>query len=114
MMPEARVAPPVETSEAEKLAHQYYGLAASAQPLPGEYDDNFHLVTADFREFVLKIMHAAREDSFVDMQCQALTHLADRVPHLALPRVIPNAASHFYSRVRLEDGTDRLVWLLSF
>jgi len=113
-MPEARVAPPVGTSEVRKIARQQYGLDASAQPLPGEYDDNFRLMTADSREFVLKIMHAAREESFVDMQCRALTHLAQRVPYLALPRVIPDLASNLFSRVKLEDGSDRLVWLLTF
>ena len=113
-MPEARVAPPANTSEALNIARLQYGFDVSAQPLPGEYDDNFHLVTADSREFVLKIMHPAREESFVDMQCRALTHLAQRVPQLALPRAIPNLASNLFSRVKLEDGGDRLVWLLSF
>jgi len=114
MMPEARVAPPVDVAEARKIAGEYYELDASAQSLPGEYDDNFHLVCADSREFVLKIMHVAREEAFVDMQCRALTHLARRVPHLAVPRVIPDARSHLFSRIRLADGSDRLVWLLTF
>ena len=113
-MPEARVAPPIATAEAERIARQLYGLDASAQPLPGEYDDNFHLVAADSREFVLKIMHAGRDESFVDMQCRALGHLAERAPHLALPRVIRNSASNCFARVRVDDGSDRLVWLLSY
>src|SRR5262249_54057203 len=66
------------------------------------------------RAFVLKIMHPAREDSFVDMQCGALTHLASKAPHLALPRAIPNAHGAFFTRATLEDDTSRLVWMLSF
>ena len=75
---EARVGPPIAEAEAVHLAHELYGVEASAQALPGEYDDNFHLTGADGREYVLKVMHSARERSFIDMQCQALRHLAQR------------------------------------
>jgi len=91
MMPEARVAAPLTTDVAARIAREVYGLAAAIRVLPGEYDDNFHLEAGDSRAFVLKLMHPAREDSFADMQCRALTHLAGRAPHLALPRVIPTA-----------------------
>src|SRR5208282_3276031 len=60
------------------------------------------------------IMHAARETSFVDMQCRALTHLAERAPHLALPRVIPNSNGELFTQVQVADGSSRIVWLLSF
>lgn len=114
MMPEARVAPPLAAADASRIARDLYGLAAEVRSLPGEYDDNFHLLTSDSRAFVLKIMHPAREESFVDMQCRALTHLAERVPHLALPRVIPTAHGQLFSRVKIEDAITRLVWLLTF
>ena len=74
-------------SEAERLARELYGIAAAARPLPGEYDDNFHLVAADGAAFVLKVMHPEREPALIDAQCQALAHLALHAPELALPRV---------------------------
>jgi len=114
MMPEARVAPPLAPSDASRIARDLYGLEAILRSLPGEYDDNFHLVVSDGRAFVLKIMHPAREESFVDMQCLALTHLAARAPHLALPRVIPTRQGQLFARVKPEDGASRLVWLLTF
>jgi len=114
MMPEARVAPPATTAQAERIARQVYGFTSSARPLPGEYDDNFHLVADDSRQFVLKIMHPAREQSFVDMQCCALTHLARAVPALTLPRVIPTVSSTKFETVRLDGEASRLVWLLSY
>jgi 4-aminobutyrate aminotransferase-like enzyme/Ser/Thr protein kinase RdoA (MazF antagonist) len=114
MIPEARVAPPLSLAEASRIARQLYGLNASARALPGEYDDNFHLQIFDSRAFVLKIMHPAREDAFVDMQSRALTHLAVRTPQLALPRVIPAADGRLFTRIAVEDGSSRLVWLLSF
>jgi 4-aminobutyrate aminotransferase-like enzyme/Ser/Thr protein kinase RdoA (MazF antagonist) len=114
MMPEARTAPPLAPSDASRIALDLYGLEASARSLPGEYDDNFHLLGPDSREFVLKLMHPSREESFVDMQCRALAHLDRRAPHLALPRVIPTTAGQLFSRVTTQDGSRRVVWLLTF
>jgi 4-aminobutyrate aminotransferase-like enzyme/Ser/Thr protein kinase RdoA (MazF antagonist)/murein DD-endopeptidase MepM/ murein hydrolase activator NlpD len=114
MMPEARVAPPLTPAVASRIASELYRLDTSAQALPGEYDDNFLLTTLDSRGFVLKITHPAREESFVDMQCRALMHIAKRAPQLALPRVTPDSQGQLFSRKKLEDGTSRLVWLLTY
>jgi 4-aminobutyrate aminotransferase-like enzyme/Ser/Thr protein kinase RdoA (MazF antagonist)/murein DD-endopeptidase MepM/ murein hydrolase activator NlpD len=114
IMPEARVAPPVSAHEATHLALALYGFDATAHPLAGEYDDNFHLVSSDSRQFVLKIMHPARERAFVDMQCRALTHLAQRASHLSLPRVCPTLNGELFSQTRLPGGTSRFIWLLTF
>jgi 4-aminobutyrate aminotransferase-like enzyme/Ser/Thr protein kinase RdoA (MazF antagonist) len=114
MLLEARVAQPVTEAEAVRLARELYGLEATARALPGEYDDNFHLTSADGQEFVLKVMHPARERSFIDLQCRALTHLAQRAPHLPLPRVTPNRQGELFASIAAADGSTRLVWLLTF
>src|SRR6266851_7802823 len=114
MLLEARVAHRVTEAEAARLAREIYGLETAARALPGEYDDNFHLTSADGRAFVLKVMHPARERSFIDLQCQALTHLAQHAPHLPLPRVIPNRSGELFSSIAAGDGATRLVWLLTF
>ncbi len=114
MMPESRVAAPLACSEAIKLASELYGIRTSARALPGEYDDNFHLTADDTQAYVLKIMHPAREAEFVDMQCCALTHLAQGVPHLRLPRVVKTLLGELYTRVKIVDGSERLVWMLTF
>ena len=114
LMPEVRVAPPISSQEAARLARSLYGLDAIAQSLPGEYDDNFRLACSDSREFVLKIMHPAREHAFVDMQCRAFAHLADRAPHLALPRVCPNSSGELFAQIPIADSTSRFIWLLTY
>jgi 4-aminobutyrate aminotransferase-like enzyme/Ser/Thr protein kinase RdoA (MazF antagonist) len=114
MIPEARVAQPVTESEAARLAREVFILDVSAKLLPGEYDDNFHLTSVDGRESVLKIMHPAREQSFVEMQCKALQHLATRAPHLLLPRVCPTPNNDAFTVATLDDGTKRLLWLLTY
>jgi 4-aminobutyrate aminotransferase-like enzyme/Ser/Thr protein kinase RdoA (MazF antagonist) len=114
MTPEERVAQPVTETEAVRVAREIFSLEVSAKALPGEYDDNFHLKSVDGREFVLKFMHPAREQSFVEMQCQALQHLAQQAPHLALPRVFPAPGGNAFATAALADGTERLLWLLTF
>jgi 4-aminobutyrate aminotransferase-like enzyme/Ser/Thr protein kinase RdoA (MazF antagonist) len=114
MLLEARVAQPVTEAEAVRLARELYGLEASARALPGEYDDNFHLMSAGGHAFVLKVMHPARERSFIDLQCRALTHLAQRAPQLPLPRVAPNRSGEQFISIVAADGSTRLVWLLTF
>src|SRR5713101_2828784 len=139
MLLEERVARATTEAEAVELARELYGLSVSAKALPGEYDDNFYLTTthdgdgvveaqpkmavplsnplhteneAAAAEFVLKVMHPARERSFIDMQCCALQHLAQRAPQLTLPRVLLNRKGETFAAV--EAGTARLVWLLTY
>jgi 4-aminobutyrate aminotransferase-like enzyme/Ser/Thr protein kinase RdoA (MazF antagonist) len=114
MLPEARVTQPVTQAEAAQLAREIFGLEARARPLPGEYDDNFHLTLDDGRGYVLKVMHAGREPSFIDMQCRALQHLAQRAPHLAVPRVCPARSGEAFQNAQMADGSVRSVWLLTF
>lgn len=108
------MAQPVADSEAVRLASEIFRLEASAKSLPGEYDDNFLLTSADGREFVLKVMHPAREQSFVEMQCQALQHLAKGAPQLPLPRVCATPGGDAFTVATLSDGLKRLVWLLTY
>lgn len=114
MLPEARVAEPVTEAEAARLAREVYGLEVSARTLPSEYDDNFHLIASDGRSFVLKVMCAARERAFIEMQCSALEHLARRAPHLKLPRVCPTRSGSSFGTANLADGSERLVWMLTY
>src|SRR6267154_5722087 len=121
MLLEERVARAISEAEAVELARELYGLAVTAKALPGEYDDNFHLTaigksTGQKSEpdgFVLKVMHPARERAFIDMQCRALQHLAERAPQLTLPRVQLNRRGEVFAAVDVA-GVTRLVWLLTY
>ncbi|UWZ86827.1 aminotransferase class III-fold pyridoxal phosphate-dependent enzyme [Occallatibacter riparius] len=100
--------------EAVQLVRDLYEFEVSASSLPGEYDNNFHIVTSDGRAFVLKVMHSSRDRAFIDMQCSALTHLAERAPGLALQRVQLTRSGEAFVRTTLRNGEERFVWLLSF
>ena len=114
MLLESSVAHSVGVEEAARLARDLYGLDVTAKSLPGEYDDNFHLTASDGAQFVLKVMHPARERSFIDLQCQALQHLAKHAETVVLPRVLPAQRGELQTEITAADGTRRLVWLLTF
>jgi 4-aminobutyrate aminotransferase-like enzyme/Ser/Thr protein kinase RdoA (MazF antagonist) len=110
---EGRLPAAIDEGQAAGLARDLYRFAATARSLPGEYDDNFHLVAPDGTERVLKVMHPARERSLIDLQCSALEHVAARAAHLALPRVCRTASGAVIASARVA-GVDRLVWMLTY
>src|SRR5262245_3624065 len=101
-------------AEAAQLAMQLYGLRGQACFLPGEYDHNFHFTAEDGTEFVLKVMHADREHTLLDLQCRALAHLAEHSPSLVMPGIRPTRKGEWIASINLSDETGRFVWLLSY
>jgi 4-aminobutyrate aminotransferase-like enzyme/Ser/Thr protein kinase RdoA (MazF antagonist) len=129
MLLDEEVSRPVTEREAEQLARELYGLEVVAKALPGEYDDNFHLMlstgasacgsdgaqaAAVSSGFVLKVMHPAREPWLIDLQCCALQHLAKHAPQLTLPRVSPARNGRPFTEITAADGSQRLVWMLTY
>jgi 4-aminobutyrate aminotransferase-like enzyme/Ser/Thr protein kinase RdoA (MazF antagonist) len=110
---EGRLPTAIDEHQASGLARDLYGFEAAARALPGEYDDNFHLIAADGTERVLKVMHPARERSLVDLQRAALEHIAERAPHLTLPRVCHTTQGAAIAGGHVA-GDDRLVWMLTY
>jgi 4-aminobutyrate aminotransferase-like enzyme/Ser/Thr protein kinase RdoA (MazF antagonist) len=104
---------PVPEIEAVRLSREVYGLETEARPLPGEHDANFHLTTGDGPGFVLKVMHPGRERGLVELQCAALRHLAERAPHLTLPRVRETRNGGAFSVIEIGDA-ERIVWMLTY
>ena len=87
MVVREQAAPKLPEQDAVRLAREVYGLTATASALPGEYDDNFHLVTQKGEQFTLKVMRPKCPSDLVNLQCRALAHVAERAPWLTLPRV---------------------------
>ncbi|HEY8152347.1 MAG TPA: aminotransferase class III-fold pyridoxal phosphate-dependent enzyme, partial [Vicinamibacteria bacterium] len=110
---EGRLAAAIDEGRASLLARDLYGFEATARALPGEYDDNFHLVAPDGSQRVLKVMHPARERSLIDLQCAALEHVAARAPDLYLPRVCRGVDGATIAVVE-DAGARRLVWMLTY
>jgi Ser/Thr protein kinase RdoA (MazF antagonist) len=99
---------------AEDVAQRLYGLRVQAERLPGEYDDNFRLTCADGTRLVLKIMHPQRDAALIDMQIQALAHLARTAPALLTSRIQRRTDRASFGRVSDARGAERIVWLLDY
>ena len=74
-----RTSPPEFTeAQVERIARDTYGLRVTVRSLPGERDRNFHLHTADRRDFVLKILDFNSSPETTDCQLRVLEHLAEQ------------------------------------
>ncbi|WGS18606.1 MULTISPECIES: phosphotransferase [unclassified Bradyrhizobium] len=109
-----RAAGPIVEARAQTLARDYYGLAAEIRRLDSERDQNFRLRTQDGGEYVLKIANPAEDRAVTNLQTEALRHIADRDPLLPIPRVIPAQDGAVELEIGFDDGSMRVVRLLSF
>jgi len=101
-----RTSPPVFTeAQVERIARDTYGLAVSVHSLSGERDRNFHLRTADRRDFVLKILDFNSSPEATDCQLRVLEHLADQDRALPVPRVYPTTLGGEIGTVAGREGS---------
>ncbi len=112
-MQELQTVPSISLDEAVRLVRDLYGLEVSAERWPAEYDQNFRVTDTSGNAFVLKVMHPSREESFLDLQCHTLKHLARHAPTLAVPRVHPTAKGELFTRAH-PGSWEHWVWLLDF
>jgi hydroxylysine kinase len=109
-----RAASAIPEARAQELAAEHYGLPVAAHRLDSERDQNFRLQTLDGREYVLKIANPAEDRAVTNLQTQALVHLATADPGLPIPRVFPALDGAQELDITFDDGSIRVVRLLSF
>jgi 4-aminobutyrate aminotransferase-like enzyme/Ser/Thr protein kinase RdoA (MazF antagonist) len=110
---EAR-APAFSTQQAEAIAQRAFDIKASAHPLVSERDQNFKLLANDGSEWVLKIANPAESPALLDMQTQALLHIARIDPSLGIPRVKATPDGARFHEIDGSDGRRFIVRVLSF
>ncbi len=103
----------VTEEEAASVARAHWGIRATAKLLTGERDRNFHLVSADGAEFVLKFANPAEPPGVTDLQVKALQHVARTDPALNVPRMVPLPSGRIEALVEREPRPAR-VRLLSW
>jgi hydroxylysine kinase len=109
-----RAASAVPEALAQRLAAEHYGLIATVHRLDSERDQNFRLRSPDGREYVLKIANPAEDRPVTNLQTEALLHLAAADPGLPVPRIFPALNGMTELDVTFDDGSIRVVRLLSF
>ncbi|HXM15951.1 MAG TPA: phosphotransferase, partial [Candidatus Eremiobacteraceae bacterium] len=89
------------------------GASSAAADVPQPESEKSRLPPAG-TDFVLKVMHPARESALIDLQCQALQHLAHRAPQVGVPRVCLNKNGEAFTTITGSDGSPRIAWLLTY
>ena len=107
-------APAFSSQEAEAIAQRAFDIEASAHPLDSERDQNFQLRAKDGSEWVLKIANPAENPALLDMQTQALLHIAQVDPSLPIPRVKVTPDGAPFHEIDGADGRRFIVRVLSF
>src|SRR6201999_335544 len=97
----------------ETILQQQYGIRATLAPLDGEYDLNFAVYQDGVVTHVLKVMRPGCERAFIEMQCEALAHIARSNPQLAVPRVVPTKSGLSFVACNDQNGAERLIWLIT-
>lgn len=105
--------PPFSSEAAQQLAQALYGLTAAARPLPSDRDQNFHLTTGSGEQFVLKIASAAEAADVLDLQNQAMCHLAQDET-LPTPQVQPNLSGELMTAVSHSNNRRYQVRLVTY
>jgi len=107
-------APAFSTEQAVDIAQRVFDIQASAHPLNSERDQNFRLRAKDGRDWVLKIANPAEDPAILDMQSQALLHIAQADPDLAIPRIKTTPDGGLFHQIDGPDERRFIVRVLSF
>ncbi len=107
-------APAFSNEEAEEFALRAFDIQASAHPMVSERDQNFRLHAKDGSEWVLKIANPAEDPAILDMQNQALLHIAQVDPELAIPRIKTTPERGHFHQIDGSDGRRFVARVLSF
>src|SRR5438874_2825611 len=100
--------------DACRMAFELYGPRVMARTLPGERDCNFHLKTEAGQEFVLKIAPAVEQRETIDLQNNALEHLAAHDSALLLPRLRVTIKGKTIATLTNADGMTHFVRILTY
>jgi 4-aminobutyrate aminotransferase-like enzyme/Ser/Thr protein kinase RdoA (MazF antagonist) len=107
-------APRFTVEDAARVASELYGLAASAEPLGSERDQNFILRDSAGKQFVLKIANSEEDPAFLDLQNRLIQFLGNRSVPLEFPRVIATKAGDEITTIKGENSDKHFVRLLTW
>ena len=100
--------------EAAELASSLYGVTGTLSALPSERDQNFRLSAGNGEAFVLKISGADEQRSILELQHDALGHLAGRFDQAEWPRVCRTKDDNAITRIEGRNGLRHLVRMLTY
>ncbi len=107
------VPPCLPLEQVRQLALLHYGVEGDYSPLEGERDQNYRIRASDGRQFVFKISGSSEPADVVEMQVQALCHIAQQDPGLPVPRMISALDGSMICHAHF-DGSNHALRMLSW
>ncbi|HUU36825.1 MAG TPA: aminotransferase class III-fold pyridoxal phosphate-dependent enzyme [Candidatus Desulfaltia sp.] len=114
MSPTKSPRPRFSEEEAAALAAELYGMSGQVQELASERDQNFSIRIDGETRYVLKIANARERREVLELQTQAVRHLAGSVPEFIWPDTLRTMAGEDIAVVKHREGTDHFVRLLTY
>ena len=105
--------PRLPLEQIRQLAWQHYGVEGDFSPLEGERDQNYRIRARDGRQYVFKISGSSEPADVVEMQVQALCHIARQDPGLPVPRMISAVDGKMICHANF-DGNNHALRMLSW
>src|SRR6266511_666049 len=106
--------PALGLPEAEQVAGRVFGVAGLLTPLPSERDLNFRVDDGRGTSFLLKLQNPADDADVVEMQTEAMRHVARNEPSLPVMRIVPTLGGEYWAEIPGEDGRISLARLFTF
>jgi len=105
--------PPINASDAERLAAQRWGFPGLARELASERDRVFLVENADGEQTILKVTNALESGPPIERQTAMLLHLRDAGLEVRIPEPIPTGDGSFVAEIEA-GGTSFSARLLTF
>lgn len=106
--------PTFSLEEALEIIRDRFDVTGRLEVLPSERDQNFQVLAADGRQFILKIANAAEPLSSIAFQTALLRHVAVNDPGLPIPRVAPTLDGEDYAFAAGRGGERHAVRLVAY
>ncbi len=106
--------PRFSPDQARELARRHFGLEANARELASERDQNFLMTAGDGTNSVLKIANPAEDPAILDLQNQAMLHLARKADAPSCSRIRTDLEGRLMTPIRANDGRPTFLRLVSY
>jgi 4-aminobutyrate aminotransferase-like enzyme/Ser/Thr protein kinase RdoA (MazF antagonist) len=106
--------PNLSDAEALKLLDEFYGITGSVRELPSERDQNFYVKSENGDEYVLKIANTFEKVETLDLQNNAMLHLANRGSSGRYPIILRTKSNELIATYQKDEITSHFVRLVTF
>jgi len=114
MKPTESTRPQFSNGEARALVLGLWNVKSMARELPSERGQNFHIRAEGGAEYVLKIANAREKREVLELQVQAIRHLARFVPDYDWPDGLRTSLGEDIATTEHRSGTKHLVRLMGY